>query len=202
MQTFNAVDLMRNFLPKELIPPFSSARLAATLGSLPDVSSLGKKGHSKLAYHSIPKSKDFRRLVAIPNPLHQLKLAQALESNAEDLLQKQADSAISLSAFTIDRTSERVFRRSFAIDDLGVERMVRAAGSRFVLRTDLSRYYQTIYTHCIPWAIHGKLAAKADRSSSLYGNLIDACVRNSQDQQTLAVRGGNGLFHESEKRAV
>ena len=44
-----------------------------------------------------------------------------------------------------------------------------------------------IYTHSIPWAIHGKSTAKANLGHALYGNLIDACVRNSQDQQTLGI---------------
>src|SRR5439155_11238821 len=186
---FNAADLLRNFLPKELIPPFTSAPLADALQSLPDVSKLSKP-YSKLAYHSIPQSKGFRRLVSILNPLHQLSLAQVLESNAADLLQGRSDSTISLSAFTIDGSSERVSRRAFPVENSGVERMVRAAGLRFVLRTDLSRYYQTIYTHSIPWAIHGKSAAKKDRSPALYGNLIDTCVRNCQDQQTLGIPVG------------
>ena len=110
-----------------------------------------------------------------------------LELHAADLLERQSASAISLSALTVDRSSERVFRRSFPVEDLGVQRMVRATGMRFALRTDLSRYYQAIYTHSIPWAIHGKSTAKANRGHALYGNLIDACVRNSQDQQTLGI---------------
>jgi reverse transcriptase-like protein len=40
-----------------------------------------------------------------------------------------------------------------------------------------------------------KRLQKADRSSSLYGNLIDTCVRNTQDQQTLGIPVGPRSSH-------
>jgi hypothetical protein len=184
---FTDADLMRLFFPKELTPPFRSSQLADALGSLPSNALQPGKRYSKPARHSIPRTRGSRRLVSIPNPSHQLKLAQALAANAADLLHKQSDSTISLSAFKVYTSPGRVLRRSVAVEDLGVQRMMRAAGHRFVLRTDLSRYYATIYTHGIPWAIHGKTAAKANHSPSLYGNLIDTCVRDTQDQQTLGI---------------
>jgi len=51
-----------------------------------------------------------------------------------------------------------------------------------VLTADFSRYYPSIYTHAIPWAIHGKAAARAD--NKLYGNRLDERIRESQDKQT------------------
>ncbi|MBN2137343.1 MAG: RNA-directed DNA polymerase [Sedimentisphaerales bacterium] len=59
--------------------------------------------------------------------------------------------------------------------------------SRYFLQTDISRFYQTIYTHSIPWALHGKPEAKADRSSQLIGNELDRLVRECQDGQTIGV---------------
>jgi hypothetical protein len=63
--------------------------------------------------------------------------------------------------------------------------------SRFVLRTDFSRFYQTIYTHCLSWAIYGKDVAKANRKTwDLFGNELDTRVRNTQDQQTMGLPVG------------
>jgi hypothetical protein len=39
------------------------------------------------------------------------------------------------------------------------EAAVRYA-ARYVLKTDVARFYHSIYTHSIPWVIHGKAAAK------------------------------------------
>jgi hypothetical protein len=38
-----------------------------------------------------------------------------------------------------------------------------ATGSgSFVLISDVSQFYPTLYTHAIPWALHGKAYAKAN----------------------------------------
>jgi len=59
--------------------------------------------------------------------------------------------------------------------------------------TDIARFYHSIYTHSIPWAYHGKTAAKADRgvrSASIFFNRADALIRNGQDGQTVGIPVG------------
>jgi len=51
-----------------------------------------------------------------------------------------------------------------------------------LLQADFSRFYPSIYTHAIPWAIHGKEIAR--NNPALFGNRIDKRVRESQDKQT------------------
>ena len=58
------------------------------------------------------------------------------------------------------------------------------------MHADISRFYHSIYTHSIPWAIHGKRLAKTNRDESLYGNVLDKLVRNCQDGQTLGIPVG------------
>jgi hypothetical protein len=55
-----------------------------------------------------------------------------------------------------------------------------------ILKADISRFYPSIYTHSIPWALDGKAAAKKVRSGGL-GNDLDLFLRNSQDGQTLGI---------------
>ena len=62
--------------------------------------------------------------------------------------------------------------------------METSVGKRFVLKTDISSFYPSIYTHSIPWAIHGKKAARAKRAKDWYGNQIDTWMRETQDRQT------------------
>jgi hypothetical protein len=53
------------------------------------------------------------------------------------------------------------------------------------LQADIAQFYQSIYTHSIPWAVHGKEIAKKQRNDySLLGNRLDKLVRNGQDGQT------------------
>jgi hypothetical protein len=50
---------------------------------------------------------------------------------------------------------------------------------------DISEFYGSVYTHSIPWALHGKTYAKANQhSGTLLGNRLDRLVRNMQGKQT------------------
>ncbi len=54
----------------------------------------------------------------------------------------------------------------------------------------MSRYFHSIYSHSIAWAVHGKSYAKKHRAAADYGNPIDLRVRNSQDGQTIGLPVG------------
>jgi hypothetical protein len=60
-----------------------------------------------------------------------------------------------------------------------------------ILYTDISRFYGTIYTHTIPWALHGKAYSKANMYNASFknsvGNQLDVLIRKGQDNQTIGI---------------
>jgi hypothetical protein len=59
---------------------------------------------------------------------------------------------------------------------------------------DVLQFYPSIYTHSIPWALHGKTAAKRKRRDwTLVGNRLDFWFRQAQDQQTRGIPIGPDL---------
>lgn len=63
------------------------------------------------------------------------------------------------------------------------------AGAQYVVHADVASCFPSIYTHSIPWALHGKAVAKKSTSiTALAGNLLDKCTQNTRDKQT------NGLL--------
>ncbi|WP_160804470.1 RNA-directed DNA polymerase [Virgibacillus halodenitrificans] len=59
---------------------------------------------------------------------------------------------------------------------------------KYILKADITRYYPSIYTHSIPWALHSKEVIKANQKDDRYfGNEIDRLVRNLQDGQTVGI---------------
>ena len=73
------------------------------------------------------------------------------------------------------------------------EKYNRLSSYRYIARTDIARFYHSIYTHSIPWAYHGKGLAKADRtvdSAQVFFNRADALIRNGQDGQTVGIPVG------------
>jgi hypothetical protein len=64
---------------------------------------------------------------------------------------------------------------------------------KYCVYTDISRFFPSIYTHSIPWALNGKIAAKSDNkpnSATVTGNKLDYIVRQSQLKQTMGIAVG------------
>lgn len=66
---------------------------------------------------------------------------------------------------------------------------------RYIIKTDISNCYNSIYTHTISWAIHGKEIAKANTTEkSLCGNQIDEAIRLMQSNQTNGIPQGSVIM--------
>ncbi|MGJ4844147.1 RNA-directed DNA polymerase [Leifsonia sp. Le1] len=65
-------------------------------------------------------------------------------------------------------------------------------GSRFRVHADVAAFYDSIYTHSIPWALLGKQAAKANRGAELPANQIDSALRFARRGETTGVSTGPG----------
>jgi hypothetical protein len=62
---------------------------------------------------------------------------------------------------------------------------------KFILKTDISNFYPSIYTHSLSWALHGKdlIRKKKNRNNYNYlGNILDKLSQNANDGCT------NGLL--------
>lgn len=64
-----------------------------------------------------------------------------------------------------------------------------------LLKTDVSNCYGSLYTHSIPWALHGYDVAKGKKNDkSLLGNKIDTHVRDGRYGQTNGITQGSVLM--------
>jgi hypothetical protein len=185
--------LTRGYFHDRVIPALSSAELVRAISDIEAYIALIvqsaeadsfrlKVPRTRPVQHSVPKRKHLRRLLAIPHPLPHSILSAQIAGNWQQIRAICAASTISLSVPkpSSSRAVESLFQRS----DEPFVRARESVGARFLLKTDLVRFYPSIYTHSIPWAIHGKPTARRDPKNLLYGNRIDVCVRESQDKQT------------------
>lgn len=65
---------------------------------------------------------------------------------------------------------------------------------QYVLHTDISDCYGSIYTHSIPWALHGQKFAKDNRKAICIGNCIDLDIRRMSFNQTNGIPQGSVLM--------
>jgi len=181
--------LSKGYFPRELPHPFNTASygsvVAGATTSLPKAFDQEKKT-SLQAVHNLARAGSLRRKLSIPNPTNFYRLASFVADHWRYLSRVARKSAISLSAPT-DRGEPRAINPRYSLDRMPLERARVRAGSKFILRADISRFYPSVYTHSIPWAIHTKATAKANRSTRLIGNALDLHVRNAQDGQTVGI---------------
>ncbi len=65
---------------------------------------------------------------------------------------------------------------------------------RYILQTDITDCYGSIYTHSISWSIHTKEKAKNNRRNSLLGNAIDNHLQDMSYGQTNGIPQGSALM--------
>lgn len=178
----NLVD--KGYFPKELPPPFITKKLATSLNSISAISIT--KNDSRYCKFSMPRLRNFRRILAIPNPAHQLKLCDTIVTNWTEIKNHYSKSSMSLTKPT-ENADGRCLGPEHEISDIKYWRINGSTDARYLLHTDVSRYYSTIYTHSIPWAMHTKQSAKRTRDDSLLGNRLDKHLRNTQYGQTMGI---------------
>ncbi len=142
---------------------------------------------TKCVRHSYPKRRLSRRILSIPHPRNQIFVAMEVEEHWQELKLLCDRSRVSLTSPKLSST--RALQGVHERQAEGIERTKRSVGRRFVLHADLARFYPSIYTHSIPWAIHGK-DQRHNQSAGLFGNLLDLWVRETQSKQTGGIPTG------------
>ena len=185
--------LKRGYFPSELPPPFttegygSHAVAFAAKWSPADI----RKFWSAPESYSIPRYGDARRKLSLVNPINQLHVAHIISANWNDLQPKLAKSKAS--EFKPEFSTSTSGRAITGVDFDGVARQrsrILSTYGRYV-RTDITRFYPSIYTHSIAWAILGKAHVKANHHTTAfkgsYANHLDKAVGAGQEGQTIGI---------------
>ena len=174
---FGATDLIdRGFFPRELPPPFTTTSLTAAADlALPAI----KERRTECIRHNLARVGGFRRLLKVPNPINFIHVAQVIEELWPQIDEHLKQSMLSMSR-PVPSRSERCLVPQYRFSEKPWFRARHRAGARFVLQSDVSQCYSSIYTHSLPWALHGKAYAKANQN------------KTDTDELDLAIRLGSG----------
>lgn len=177
--------LERGYFPQELPPPFVSLALAKFVAAekpkgFPFVS---KPATSIPEVFNLARTGTLRRQLSILNPIHFSFLADFVVDNWAALEKEATGSAFSLSS-PVTTDPKRGIGRKHRMDQRSERRAQVYAQGRYLLRADISRFYPSIYTHSIPWALHGKEYSKQHKFDLILGNQLDKLVQNCQYGQT------------------
>lgn len=133
------------------------------------------------------------RHLGIPHPQSHLAQCLAIRRCWDRIKKHCAKPAQPVSrVFVRDTGSDRVFVMSYKGQerfDVEEQEILFATGASYVVHADISACFPSIYTHSIPWAMHGREKAKtAPDDLSLAGNILDKATQAVRDRQT------NGLL--------
>lgn len=184
--------LERGYFPENVPPAFKIRNLhLSSSEALESDQYLTDKPTEGARYNSTKRGGQ-RRIFTLPNPVFMIDAAKYFIKYRDQIEEHLSLSSDSCSYPQFDEDSSRPISIT-SFPEFHKVRRKNFALSRYVIRTDISRYFPSIYSHSLPWAIHGKTASKKDRkpdSQSIFGNRLDWLVRQAQDGQTVGIPVG------------
>ena len=152
---------------------------------------LTKSRHDFIRYESL-RDVNIPRQMGVPHPESYIVQCLALKRHWEKVKKHCEQPNTPVSRIYVRKMSgNHVFRMNYK----GKEHfeneeadIINMMGAYYIVRTDISNCFPSIYTHSIPWALHGRSKSKKDRSVLLKGNILDKATQGTRDGQT------NGLL--------
>jgi hypothetical protein len=143
---------------------------------------------------SIPKVTEWRRELAIVNPIAQYHVAKLIADGWQEINKHLISCSFSVENISIKSDENRaVASPDFRL--VALRQSEISALHNHALVADISRFYGTLYTHAIPWGLHTKAWAKDNfNNAAVYdvslGARLDKAVRKGQDNQTIGIPVG------------
>lgn len=181
------------YFPAELPPQFTTssfAKEAVDLSKLWNGQDI-RKFWTTPEHYSIPRFGQTRRKLSIVNPINQLHVAHLIVEHWDDILTRLQRSEIT--EFRPRVIGKKYARAVPGVNFDGVSRRRAEILARFgrYVKTDIARFYPSIYTHSIAWALLGKNWVKENIGTNAfknsYANHLDKAVAAGQMGQTIGI---------------
>ncbi|WP_413527615.1 RNA-directed DNA polymerase [Marinilactibacillus psychrotolerans] len=131
---------------------------------------------------NIPKSNYARREYKMTNLYSYLELSFFMVDNKSEFINIFNKNLQSTSKFFNNLDFNYQFTKK-------IEKRLLFGGNN-LLSLDLSNFYHTLYTHSIPWVVHGKQKSKVNRTTGFENNL-DKIIQHCQYGETYGIPTGS-----------
>lgn len=195
-RAFTTADFGR--LAHEILPEWEDKKVFEKTKPKSKIGGKAKKGsygykllECSIETISTPKRGFERRSVHVTHPIPQALLCKEISDNWSSLLKSLPQDSRSIDRLEIGEAH----RRGLSDIDFQFHRIKKAyieAQSDWLVKTDISRYYPSIYTHSIAWACYGKENVKNNRKiyEGALADRLDVLVRASNRNQTVGIPVG------------
>lgn len=184
-----------NYLPlqkdknEELPDLFSSELFSASVCDELVTIELRKGGYDHLNYFAT-RFNNVHRQLSVPHPLAYAHLVNHIsenwskfshiEENGNSIIRPTEHSDGRIIIMTYERSKEKTKRYQDAV-----------RGNKFIVHSDISNFYPSLYTHSIPWALLGVDEAKQNTDSGPE-NKLDTLQRMTKRNETMGIAIGPG----------
>lgn len=192
--------LEKGYFLKELPPCFTTKKFSENILEIikewslkyKTLSNKEKKKYEKSTCikFSYPKQEMSRRYLSMPNPLHYTELVNEIVNNWQEINKKFEGNKRSHSLPIIDMEKRAIKAKSYNFKTFQENKIKMSYDNFYELKIDISKFYDSIYTHTIAWAIHGKKEAKEKIFENILGNRLDKKLRSCQDGQSIGIPTG------------
>jgi len=196
--------LVEGYFPEQNILPPSFKVDNFVLKNVPYISDLKDPPRRELGNVSYPKSFLTYRVYGIQYPYHYHDIVYWLINDWENIIDHMflKDNLIYTYSMPIPVNANnkgelsplRSGRLIYEWIEMAEQDLV-AEAHRFkvLIRTDITNFYNSVYTHSIAWALHGRKIAFADKEFKLIGNKIDKLVQYANDGRTNGIPVGSAV---------
>ena len=175
--------------PEKLPPIFTSLSWLRFVKNNPTVNF--SKNPSQYIFYETMRNTNVPRKMGIPNPITYTLLCQHIQKFWPDICQyfksQTSNQSYKKSRIHIrkSKNSKALFLMSYGnhIFD-GSPELDLIFDAHYVVKTDISQCFPSMYSHALSWAIVGKTKAKGDKGDKTWYNLLDYYVRNIKDGET------------------
>ena len=202
------------YLFKELPPPFESLTFGSNYDSISSLSFTT----NKCIEFSIPKGQYSRRILQLPHPINFIQIVSHIcePANWSILESHFSGSAYSHSKVVENMTAglnvlnkhNRAIRTNYdKVSDSKEKTIIDSYDMLYELKIDISKFYPSVYTHSLVWALLGKDRAKElwrlksakssapDFNKYDFADKLDTFCRNAQDNQSVGIPTGPDTSH-------
>lgn len=175
----------------EKLPPIFDVSSFLDFCKLPERKVFTDKRYLYISYNSM-RNINIPRPIGIPTPMAHEKLCACLSDNW-DKLQKHFMNTTINQKHIVSRIHVRKMYKKDALFEMNYKNWYYDGtpepdifiGKRFMVCADISKCYQSIYTHVIPWALVGKQVSKQNtKNTKEWYNLIDHFTQNTKNGET------------------
>jgi len=187
--------LDKGFFPVQLPPSFTSKSYSSQYKRFKGQWESKKVPSTRSEKFSVARSSYYRRVTSIVSPISYYFLAKEIDTYWPQIQKHYKRSKLSLSSPKIDPALRAIKISKFS--DLYEAKVTMSTGYRYVLITDITGFFPTVYTHTIPWALHTKAVSKIhkEKKPPYFGNILDGKCMSIQDGQTIGLPIGPDTSH-------